>query len=181
MNRHGIYIISGMPGSGKSSVADALMLRFPRGLHIPVDDLREWVVSGMSNPIPTWTPETTRQFRLARRSAALTARTYSEAGFAVAIDDVVFPYEADELFVQPLAPLPVRKILLRPQVDIALARNAGRTNKNFDTAALASTIIELDRHMSADFFLKKGWSVIDNSALTLEETVDRILGAEPRE
>src|SRR5437763_326435 len=111
-----IYIFSGVPGAGKSSVSRALMQRFPAGLHIPVDDLREWVASGRADPIPEWTPETTRQFRLARRSAAQIALVYAGAGFAVAIDDVVFPAEAQALFVEPLAAFPVRKILLRPDL-----------------------------------------------------------------
>ena len=48
---HGfIVLITGTPGAGKSVTAAALMRRFPFGLHIPVDDLREWVVSGISAP-----------------------------------------------------------------------------------------------------------------------------------
>lgn len=170
-----IYIVTGMPGAGKSSVSNALVRRFPRGLHIPVDDLREWVVSGIAHPIPTWTPETTRQFRLARQAAARTARIYAEAGFAVAIDDVVFPAEAQALFVGPLQGFPVRKILLRPHVETALHRNTTRTNKSFDTSTLTETIAGLDRYMDPGFFGKKGWAVIDSTELSLEETVDRII------
>jgi predicted kinase len=84
-----IFMITGTPGSGKTSVAVALMRRFPFGLHIPVDDLRELVVSGIAHPVPVWTAETERQFRLARRSAAQSARLYAAAGFAVALDEVI--------------------------------------------------------------------------------------------
>jgi hypothetical protein len=77
------------------------MQRFARGVHLPVDDLREMVVSGIAHPVPTWTEETTRQFGLARGNAVLMARRYSSVGFAVAIDDVFShrdfhaDYEAD--------------------------------------------------------------------------------------
>ena len=60
-----LFLITGAPGAGKSATAAALMRRFPFGLHIPVDDLREWVVSGISQPVPEFTEETGRQFRLA--------------------------------------------------------------------------------------------------------------------
>lgn len=170
-----VYIISGTPGAGKSSVAEALMKRFPKGLHIPMDDLREWVVSGRADPIPTWTSETTRQFALARKSAAHVARVYAEAGFAVAVDDVIFPYEAEALFEEPLVPLPVRKVLLRPNLEAALSRNATRTNKVFDTSVLEGIIRDLDRNLSVGLFHRKGWAVIDSSNHTLEETVDAIL------
>lgn len=86
-----LFLITGVPGSGKSSVAKALMQRFPFGIHLPVDDLRERVVSGIAHPVPHWTTETSRQFLLARKAAIATARLYADEDFAVALDDVVFP------------------------------------------------------------------------------------------
>ena len=41
-----IFLITGGPGVGKSATAATLMRRFRFGFHIPVDDLREWVVLG---------------------------------------------------------------------------------------------------------------------------------------
>ena len=52
MSQQPIFLLSGTPGAGKSSVATALMQHFEFGLHIPVDDLREWVVSGLADPVP---------------------------------------------------------------------------------------------------------------------------------
>jgi len=170
-----IYLISGVPGSGKTSVAGALMRRFALGLHIPVDDLREWVVSGIAQPVPVWTGETTRQFRLAREAAAYTARLYAEAGFAVAVDDVIFPSEAQAIFVESLRPHTIARVLLRPSLEVALARNAARTNKEFDTSLLAETCRTIYRSMDEREFAAAGWIVVDSSALSVEETVDEIL------
>ena len=149
------------------------MRRFPFGLHIPMDDLRGWVVSGIAHPVPVWTEETTRQFRLARQTAAHVARIYADDGFAVAIDDVIFPAEAHELFVARLEGHMVQKVLLQPRLEVALARNATRTNKPFDTSLLTDTVRALhEAFATLDF---AGWTVLDNSDITLEETVDAIL------
>ena len=75
-----LFLITGAPGVGKSVTAAALMRRFPFGLHIPVDDLREWVVSGIAQPVPEFTEETARQFRLARSAAAQVAATLRGRG-----------------------------------------------------------------------------------------------------
>jgi chloramphenicol 3-O-phosphotransferase len=175
MGHPGIYLISGVPGSGKISVSMALMRRFSNGLHIPVDSIREWIVSGIAHPVPVWTTETSRQFLLARRTAAQAARIYADAGFAVAIDDVIFPGEAEELFIEPLSNFPIHKILLLPSLQVALARNASRTSKNFDTASLIQTITELYRNVNADSFEENGWAVLDNTDLSIEQIVEQIL------
>lgn len=174
-NKSPIFVITGTPGAGKSSVAIALMRRFPFGLRIPVDDLREWMVSGLAPPVPTWTDETSRQFQLARQAAAQIARLYADAGFAVVIDDVILPHEAHALFVTPLSGHKMRKILLRPDIAVALARNAERTNKNFDTSVLALPIHRLYELMDPSDFARAGWNIVDNSHLSLEDTVDAIL------
>jgi predicted ATPase len=173
-----VFLISGCPGAGKSTVAAALMRRFELGLHIPVDDLREWVVSGIAHPVPTWTDETTRQFKLAREAAASMALRYWAEGFAVGIDDVI-DHDALETYERLLRDVRPTRVLLCPNEDIALARNASRTNKDFDAAVLTNVIRKLSAALRLQLADDPGWIVIDNSDLSVEETVDRILEATP--
>jgi chloramphenicol 3-O-phosphotransferase len=170
-----MFLLSGVPGAGKTSVARALLAHFQRGLHIPVDDVREFVVAGRADPVPTWTEETGRQFELARRTAVSMARIYHAEGFAVAIDDVVFPDVAAHAYFEPLRRYGLFTVLLRPDLVVALQRNAERTNKAFDTGVLRETISALHAQMDAARFAAAGWLVIDNSHLSVEETVARIL------
>lgn len=125
--------------------------------------------------MPEWTAETGRQFTLARTAAARMARLYADAGFAVAIDDVIFPAEVDTLFGDPLRGYAFHRIVLRPRLEVAMARNAARSTKAFDTSILASTIQELDRAMAAEPFDPARWHIIDNSDMGLQETVEAIM------
>lgn len=171
-----------MPGAGKSSVATALMRRYAFGIHIPVDNLRELVVAGIAHPVPEWTEETGRQFRLARTAAAEIARTYHEAGFAVAIDDVIDPGDADEIFGARLAQAKLHKIVLYPSFGAVLERNRQRGSKNFDTAVLEETIHSLHARIADQPYQSHGWQIVDTTGLSLEQTVDEILaGAAPAE
>jgi protein tyrosine phosphatase (PTP) superfamily phosphohydrolase (DUF442 family) len=170
-----LFLITGAPGVGKSVTAAALMRRFPFGLHIPLDDLREWVVSGISQPVPEFTDETARQFRLARSAAAQVAASYSDAGFAVVTDDVIHEPDAETYYITALAPRTLHKILLRPSLDVALTRNATRSNKDFDTTVLADAIRGNHHSLGEQNRADLGWAVIENGALDVEQTVDAIL------
>jgi chloramphenicol 3-O-phosphotransferase len=176
VQRAPIFLITGTPGSGKSSVARALLQRFEFGLHLPVDDLREFVVSGIAHPVPTLTEETGRQFKLARESAAMTAKLYASNGFAVVIDDVISSDDVSSIFKAVFAEFDFHKILLQPRLEVALKRNRARTNKNFDPGFLEEPIRQIYAWISAQE-LPNDWLRLNSSDLNLEQTVDLILGS----
>ena len=156
-------------------MAQALLQRYSFGLHIPVDVMRAWVVSGRSDPIGSWTEETERQFGLARDTVADTAKRYAAAGFAVVIDDVIFPKQATRHYDEALAAFEVFKVLLRPDVDVALARNAERMIEGFDTAVLNDIIQPIYDAFDTEAMRDDGWFIINSSHLSVTETVAEIL------
>jgi len=172
-----ILIISGVPGSGKTTVSRTLMQRFPFGVHLPVDEFRKLVVSGISHPIPKWTDETARQFALARAAAADVARRYAQAGFAVVIDDVILHEQAIVDLLSALAGLTVHRVILRPPIGTALARNRNRRSKSFDPSILEDTIRMLNGAYDQIDFAKAGWRVVNNDDQTPEQTADQIVSA----
>jgi hypothetical protein len=168
-----IWLISGTPGAGKTTVARALARRYPKAIAIEVDALREWVVSGYASPLDPWTPETQVQFALAHKSAGTMARLYAEAGFTVVIDGVTT--EAD-VGVYGLL-IPPRKVLLRPSLDVALRRNATRDTKTFDTSVLEPVTRRLFTDLPVACPTERGWRVVDSSVATAEETVTALISA----
>lgn len=171
MNPPPIFWISGPPAAGKSTLCAALLARFDRGYHLPVDDLRSWVVSGLADSVP-WTEETERQFQVAEAAACDIARQYRQAGFAVAIDHCRNPTRLEWVIQE--SELEVIRVLLMPELETNLSRSHARTNKTFDPHLLDDTIKATNGGYRQS--VPDGWLVIDNTRMTVEESIDLILG-----
>ena len=168
-----IFVITGQLSAGKSTVARALLDRFPFGYHIDVDGIREMVTSGLASPLE-WTDETDRQFGLAIRASAAIAQLYAHAGFAVAIEGGMDPEFVEAALEEQGVRDRMVGVVLHPRLDVALERNRTRQSKAFDTTILEGVMREIDGDL-ASHAARPGWHDLDNSDEDVGTTVERIL------
>ena len=171
-----VFILIGPPAVGKSTTSKALASKFGRSIHIPVDDIRDMVVSGLVLPGPEWSPELVQQLTLARESAIHTALHYRKAGFAVVIDDFLDPNQLSEYQTFPTEPR-IHKFVLYPDQAAAHARNFQRAGDDPGRAYIDEGIrfVYQQLPLMMEPLRQAGWIVLNTTTLSIEETVLEIL------
>ena len=159
MERH-FYLLTGVMASGKSTTAQALAERLPRCVHLRGDVFRKMIVTGREEMTSQPTPQALEQLGLRYRLAAQAARGYWEAGFSVVLQDNY--YGPDLAGMVDL----LRGI---PDVETVKAREAARGKTGYVGFAPAPLLEAFRRETPRLGF----W--LDNSRLTVEESVEKIL------
>ncbi|MEE1757476.1 AAA family ATPase [Streptomyces sp. SP18CS02] len=164
----GVVLLSGIPGSGKSTVAAALAARLPAAAHIEVDGLQDLIVSGGRLPTLAHDAEADRQIFLRARNACLLADSFVSAGFLPVIDDVVVRRSHLAFYRETLGSKPLHVVFLAPGPRVAWQRNLARAK------TLTTDWAPLDEAMRTELAGDGVW--IDNAQRTVAGTVDAILG-----
>jgi GrpB-like predicted nucleotidyltransferase (UPF0157 family) len=163
-----VYLITGPMAAGKSTIAGLLAARYERGVHLEGDMFRRSIVGGREEITPDPSPEALDQLHLRYRLAATAADIYFDAGFSVALEDVVAgPFLGD--YRTMIRGRPCHLIVLLPSVEAVAEREAGRRHKGYGTWTIEQLY---------DGFVTTTPRVgiwLDTTHLTPEETVEEIL------
>ena len=124
-----IVILTGSPGTGKTTVAARLASDKPRGLHIPADVFYTFP----AHPISPYRSESLEQNTAIIVALCRTAAAFADRGYDVVLDGIFGPWFLPVIATELRASgVPVHYVILRAPLDVALHRVQDRIGHEKD-------------------------------------------------
>jgi cytidylate kinase len=163
-----LILVSGPPGSGKSTVSEALVATFDRPTVLSHTDIfYNWIRKGY---IPPYLPESEHQVKTAMSAMSASACVYAAGGYDVVLEGVFGPWALPRFTSNCREQgLRLHYLVLRPRLDVLLARATGRGG---DELTDVEPVTELHRPFQ-DLGEYEGHA-IDSSEQSVEQTAETL-------
>lgn len=163
-----VIVLSGPPGSGKSTVARLLAEGLPSSVHLHSDDFWHYIRQGRIAP---YLPQAHRQNQTVIDALAQAASAYAAGGYQVICDGIVGPWFID-VFRTAAATrrVSLHYVILRPDEGTTLRRAVSR---GFNALTDPEPVRSLHRQFT-DIGEYEG-HVLDSTQLSAEATADAVL------
>jgi tRNA uridine 5-carbamoylmethylation protein Kti12 len=163
-----IVVITGCPGSGKTTIARRLADEQETGIHLQVDDFFD----GVAHPIDPTKPESHRQNEIVIKAASAAASVFAAGDYRVFVDGIIGPWFI-QTFVQALPPSQTcHYVILTAPLDETLRRALARQDADkFGPEGV--------RHMHNSFSNPGDYEKhrLATDGLSVPETVSAVRGA----
>ena len=164
-----LFVISGVPASGKTTVGRLLAARLDRAVCVPGDAIRAMVVSGRADMRPAAGEAELRQLVLRYQGALAVAAVYLDAGFDAVVEDVIIGPVLREFLA--LVPVPeTHLVFLDPGAAVVAERDRCRSKTAYGDHWDVGDLRDVLRLETPRLGL---W--VDTTELSAEQTVDLIL------
>ena len=170
----GVWLITGVQASGKSTIAELLAGRFDRGVHVRGGQFYRWAVSGWVHFDDRSRPEEARRLLdLRYRLSAMVADEYASAGFTTVVQDNIY---GDDVvgWLERVTARPRHLVVLRPRADVVITRDDQRRRSTGKIAYRGGfTVATNDADLATTPRELGLW--IDTSEQSPEQTVNEVL------